>query len=165
MPLLRSIRVAYNSCRSRHSPKCQGQACRDWLAARQNELLPVLYHAMFMLPAEVAAIPFTTRRHLIRSCSRWRPRRLRAITANLRHLGAEIGLIAALHSSHLPSPPDCRTGWWCLARRHTLDLVQAGLLFTRARAVAPVSLAHDTEDALVIDGRFAVFRVPCSSGL
>ncbi|AZO39465.1 hypothetical protein EOA27_00120 [Mesorhizobium sp. M2A.F.Ca.ET.037.01.1.1] len=72
MPLLRSIRVAYNSCRSRHSPKCQGQACRDWLAARQNELLPVLYHAVFMLPAEVAAIPFT-RRHLIRgrnACAR-----------------------------------------------------------------------------------------------
>ena len=47
-----AIRVAYNSCRNRHCPKCQGQACREWLAARQAELLPVPYfHVVFTLPA------------------------------------------------------------------------------------------------------------------
>ena len=54
-----TIRVAYNSCRNRHCPKCQGHACQDWLAARQDELLPVPYfHVVFTLPAEVAAIAF-----------------------------------------------------------------------------------------------------------
>lgn len=51
--------MAYNSCRNRHCPKCQGQACREWLAAREAELLPVPYfHVVFTLPAEVAAIAF-----------------------------------------------------------------------------------------------------------
>ena len=54
-----TIRVAYNSCRNRHCPKCQGQACREWLAAREAELLPVAYfHVVFTLPAEIAAIAF-----------------------------------------------------------------------------------------------------------
>jgi hypothetical protein len=53
------IRCAYNSCRNRHCPKCQGQARADWLAARQAELLPVPYfHVVFTLPAPVAEIAF-----------------------------------------------------------------------------------------------------------
>jgi hypothetical protein len=52
-------RVAYNSCRNRHCPKCQGAARAQWLAARQAELLPVPYfHAVFTLPAPVGAIAF-----------------------------------------------------------------------------------------------------------
>jgi Transposase zinc-binding domain len=46
-----TTRIAYNSCRNRHCPKCQGQARENWLAARQNELLPVPYfHVVFTLP-------------------------------------------------------------------------------------------------------------------
>ena len=52
-------RVAYNSCRNRHCPKCQGAARAQWLAARQAELLPVPYfHVVFTLPAPVGAIAF-----------------------------------------------------------------------------------------------------------
>ena len=52
-------RVAYNSCRNRHCPKCQGAAARTWLAEREADLLPVGYfHVVFTLPAEVAAIAF-----------------------------------------------------------------------------------------------------------
>ena len=52
-------RVAYNSCRNRHCPKCQGAAARDWLAAREADLLPVPYfHVVFTLPAEIAAIAY-----------------------------------------------------------------------------------------------------------
>ena len=52
-------RIAYNSCRNRHCPKCQGAAARTWLAAREADLLPVGYfHVVFTLPAEVAAIAF-----------------------------------------------------------------------------------------------------------
>jgi hypothetical protein len=50
-------RIAYNSCRNRHCPKCQGAAAREWLAARQADLLPVGYfHVVFTLPAEIADI-------------------------------------------------------------------------------------------------------------
>src|SRR6202166_3623745 len=52
-------RIAYNSCRNRHCPKCQGKARAEWLAAREADLLPVPYfHVVFTLPAQVAAIAF-----------------------------------------------------------------------------------------------------------
>ena len=52
-------RIAYNSCRNRHCPKCQGSAAADWLAARQAELLAVPYfHVVFTLPAPAAEIAF-----------------------------------------------------------------------------------------------------------
>jgi hypothetical protein len=52
-------RIAYNSCRNRHCPKCQGAAARDWLAAREADLLPVGYfHLVFTLPAEIAPIAY-----------------------------------------------------------------------------------------------------------
>ena len=52
-------RIAYNSCRNRHCPSCQGAAARAWLEAREADLLPVGYfHVVFTLPAEVAAIAF-----------------------------------------------------------------------------------------------------------
>ncbi|WP_027170296.1 IS91 family transposase [Mesorhizobium sp. WSM3224] len=94
-----AIRVAYNSCRNRHCPKCQGQACRDWLAAREAELLPVPYfHVVFTLPAEVAAIAFQNKAAVYAILFRTAAETLRTIAADRRHLGAEIGLIAVLHS-------------------------------------------------------------------
>jgi hypothetical protein len=93
------IRVAYNSCRNRHCPKCQGQACRDWLAARQDELLLVAYfHVVFTLPAEVAAIAFQNKAVVYTLLFKAAAETLRTIAADPRHLGAEIGLIAVLHS-------------------------------------------------------------------
>jgi hypothetical protein len=54
-------RIAYNSCRDRHCPKCQGAAAEDWLAAREADLLPVGYfHVVFTLPAEIAPIRSTS---------------------------------------------------------------------------------------------------------
>ena len=94
-----TIRVAYNSCRNRHCPKCQGQACREWLAARQDELLPVSYfHVVFTLPAEIAAIAFQNKAAVYTILFKTAAETLRTIAADPRHLGAEIGLIAVLHS-------------------------------------------------------------------
>jgi Putative transposase/Transposase zinc-binding domain len=94
-----TIRVAYNSCRNRHCPKCQGQACREWLAARQDELLPVSYfHVVFTLPAEIAAIAFQNKVAVYTILFKTTAETLRTIAADPRHLGAEIGLIAVLHS-------------------------------------------------------------------
>ena len=54
--------IAYNSCRNRHCPKCQGAAAKDWLAAREADLLPVpYYHVVFTLPAAIADIAYPQR--------------------------------------------------------------------------------------------------------
>ncbi len=55
--------VAYNSCRNRHCPKCQGAASRDWLADREAELLPVGYfHVVYTLPAELRDVAYQNKR-------------------------------------------------------------------------------------------------------
>ncbi|MCP4316755.1 MAG: IS91 family transposase [Hyphomicrobiales bacterium] len=93
------IHIAYNSCRNRHCPKCQGRACRDWLAARQEELLPVPYfHVVFTLPAPIAAIAFQNKAAVYAILFKAAAETLRTIAADPKHLGAQIGLIAVLHS-------------------------------------------------------------------
>ena len=68
--------VAYNSCRNRHCPKCQGAAAKDWLADREAELLPVGYfHVVFTLPAAIANIAYHSKAVIYDLCSRRRPRR------------------------------------------------------------------------------------------
>jgi hypothetical protein len=98
-PSCRTIRVAYNSCRNRHCPKCQGPACRDWLAARQGELLPVPYfHVVFTLPAPMAGIAFQNKAVVYAILFKAAAETLLTIAADPKHLGAEIGLVAVLHS-------------------------------------------------------------------
>jgi hypothetical protein len=93
------IRVAYNSCRNRHCVKCQGGVCREWLAARQGELLPVPYfHVVFTLPTEIAAITFHNKAVVYAILFKAAAETLRTIAADPKHLGAEIGHIAVLHS-------------------------------------------------------------------
>jgi hypothetical protein len=93
------IRCAYNSCRNRHCPKCQGAAREAWLAARQAELLPTPYfHVVFTLPAPVAEIAFQNKAALYAILFRSAAETLRTIAADPKHLGAEIGLIAVLHT-------------------------------------------------------------------
>jgi hypothetical protein len=93
------VRCAYNSCRNRHCPKCQGQARADWLAARQTELLPVPYfHVVFTLPAPVAEIAFQNKAAVYAILFRAAADTLRTIAADPKHLGAEAGLVAVLHT-------------------------------------------------------------------
>jgi hypothetical protein len=93
------VRCAYNSCRNRHCPKCQGQARSEWLAARQAELLPVPYfHVVFTLPAAAAEIAFQNEKTVYAILFRTAAETLRTIAADPKHLGAEIGLVAVLHT-------------------------------------------------------------------
>ena len=93
------VRCAYNSCRNRHCPKCQGQARLEWLAARQADLLPVPYfHVVFTLPAPVAEIAFQNKEAVYAILFRTAAETLRTIAADPKHLGAEIGLVAVLHT-------------------------------------------------------------------
>ena len=92
-------RIAYNSCRNRHCPKCQGAAACEWLAARQADLLPVGYfHVVFTLPAPVADIAFHNKAAVYDLLFRAASETMLTIAADPRHLGARIGLTAVLHT-------------------------------------------------------------------
>jgi hypothetical protein len=92
-------RVAYNSCRNRHCPKCQGAAARQWLAEREADLLPVAYyHVVFTLPSAIGAIAFHNKAVVYDLLFRSAAETLIAIAADPKHLGARIGLTAVLHT-------------------------------------------------------------------
>ncbi|MEE8507359.1 MAG: IS91 family transposase [Kiloniellales bacterium] len=91
--------IAYNSCRNRHCPKCQGAAAREWLAARQAELLPAAYfHVVFTLPAPIADIAYHNKAEVYAILFKAAAETLLRIAADPRHLGARIGLTAVLHT-------------------------------------------------------------------
>ncbi len=93
------VRHAYNSCRNRHCPKCQGLARADWLAERQAELLPVPYfHVVFTLPAPAAEIAFHNKAAVYAILFRAATEALRGVAADRRYLGAEAGAVAVLHT-------------------------------------------------------------------
>jgi hypothetical protein len=92
-------RVAYNSCRNRHCPKCQWSAAQRWMEARNAELLPVPYfHVVFTLPAALAAIAFQNKARVYGLLFQTAAETLTTIAGDARHLGAEIGLTAVLHT-------------------------------------------------------------------
>ena len=92
-------RVAYNSCRNRHCPKCQGAAARVWLAMREADLLPVGYfHVVFTLPAEVATIALQNKAVVYDLLFRAASETMQVIAADPTHLGARIGITAVLHT-------------------------------------------------------------------
>jgi hypothetical protein len=91
--------VAYNSCRNRHCPKCQGPAAREWLVARQAELLPVPYfHVVFTVPAEIADIAYHNKAVIYDILFRASAETLITIAADPKHLGARIGFTSVLHT-------------------------------------------------------------------
>ena len=91
--------IAYNSCRNRHCPKCQGAAARQWLADRQAELLPVpYYHVVFTVPAPISAIAYTNKAVIYRLLFAVAAQTLTTIAADPKHLGAQIGATLVLHT-------------------------------------------------------------------
>jgi hypothetical protein len=91
--------IAYNSCRNRHCPKCQGSAMARWLAARAAELLPVPYfHLVFTFPAALGPLALQNPRVLYGLLLRAAAQTLLEVAANPRHLGAEIGFLTVLHT-------------------------------------------------------------------
>jgi hypothetical protein len=91
--------IAYNSCRNRHCPKCQGAARERWVAARRAELLEVEYfHVVFTVPEEVAEVALRNRRCVYGLLFQAAWEALRQAAADPRHLGAEIGAVMVLHT-------------------------------------------------------------------
>jgi hypothetical protein len=93
------VRHAYNSCRDRHCPKCQGLARADWLEARQVELLPVPYfHVVFTVPTPVADLAFHNKAAVYAILFHAATEALRDVAGDPRYLGAETGAITVLHT-------------------------------------------------------------------
>jgi hypothetical protein len=91
--------IAYNSCRNRHCPKCQGAAARSWLAEREAELLPVEYfHVVYTLPAELRGIAYQNKAVVYDLLMKASAETTLTIAADPKHLGARIGIIAVLHT-------------------------------------------------------------------
>jgi hypothetical protein len=92
-------RIAYNSCRNRHCPKCQSLARAQWIEQRQEELLDCQYfHVVFTLPEEIAAIAYQNKAVVYNLLFAATAETLSTIAADPRHLGAEIGFFAVLHT-------------------------------------------------------------------
>ncbi len=92
-------RIAYNSCRNRHCPKCQWSAAERWLTAREAELLPVPYfHVVFTLPAAIGAVAYQNKVKVYGLLFKAAAETLTTIAADPKHLGAAIGLTAVLHT-------------------------------------------------------------------
>ena len=91
--------IAYNSCRNRHCPKCQGTAATEWLAEREAELLPVPYfHIVFSLPAQIADIAYQNKAEIYDILFKASAETMIAIAADPKHLGARIGVLSVLHT-------------------------------------------------------------------
>ena len=91
--------IAYNSCRNRHCPKCQGAAAKQWLAGREAELLPApYYHVVFTLPAAVADIAYQNKAVIYDLLFKASAETLTTIAADPKHLGARIGITSVLHT-------------------------------------------------------------------
>jgi putative transposase/transposase-like zinc-binding protein len=91
--------IAYNSCRNRHCPKCQGAAARKWLAEREAELLAVGYfHLVFTLPGQIADIAYQNKRAIYDLLFKAAAEATLTIAADAKHLGAKIGITAVLHT-------------------------------------------------------------------
>jgi hypothetical protein len=93
------IQIAYNSCRNRHCPKCQGAAAQEWLAEREAELLPVPYfHVVFSLPAQIAEIAYQNKAVIYDLLFKASSETVLTIAADPKHLGARIGILSVLHT-------------------------------------------------------------------
>jgi len=93
------------TCRNRHCPKCQGAAARDWLAAREADLLPVpYYHVVFTLPAAIADIAYQNKAIVYDLLFKVSAETLTTIAADPKHLGARVGGAAFAHLDCLRSP-------------------------------------------------------------
>ena len=93
------MQIAYNSCRNRHCPKCQGAAAKEWLAEREAELLPVAYyHIVFTLPAAIADIAYQNKAVVYDLLFKASAETMLTIAGERKHLGARIGITSVLHT-------------------------------------------------------------------
>jgi len=126
--------LSYNSCRGRHCPKCLTAARNAWVAAREQELLPVGYvHLVFTVPAPLARLALANKRVVYDLVFRAAAATLLQVAVNPKRLGAMIGGLMVLHTwgqrlQHHPHVPLCRACWRTVTRGDTVDPCASHLL-------------------------------------
>jgi hypothetical protein len=148
--------IAYNSCRNRHCPKCQGRAAKEWLAEREAELLPVPYfHVVFTVPARIGAIAYQNKAVIYDLLFKASAETMLTIAADPKRLGVRIGITSVLHTwgSALVHHPHIhmivpgggfsldRTRWLSCRPRYLLPVPVLSELF-RGRLLAKLLAAH-----------------------
>ena len=94
-----AVRISYNSCRNRHCPKCQSLNKERWLEARKRELLPIKYfHVVFTLPEDLRSLAQGNHREFYTLLFQSASATLKQLAADPKHLGADIGFMAMLHT-------------------------------------------------------------------
>jgi len=174
--------IAYNSCRNRHCPKCQGAAAREWLAEREAELLPVPYfHVVFSLPADIADIAYQNKAVVYDLLFKVSSETMLTIAADPEHLGAKIAITSVLHTwgsamTHHPHVHMIVPGgglssdgkqWVAAKPNFLLPVLVLSALFRR-RMLEAIAAGHKAdklvffgEHAYLADGAaFAAFLVP-----
>ena len=164
-------RIAYNSCRNRHCPKCLQGARQAWLAARESELLPVEYfHVVFTIPQELALIAFHNKKLVYKLLMRTAADTLLKIGADPKHLGAKLGVLAILHTwgqnlQHHPHVHCVVTGGgiapdgerWIACRPGFFLPVRILSRVFRGKFLAALKRAH-ARGALVFHGKLAALE-------
>jgi hypothetical protein len=149
-------RVAYNSCRNRHCPKCQWRAAERWLAARQAELLPVpYYHIVFTLPAALGVVAFQNKAKVYGLLFQAAAEALTTIAADRKHLRAEIGLTAVVHT--LGQNLDHHPHIHCIAPGGGLSPDRMRWINCRPGFFLPVRVLSRLYRRLFLDGLAALF--------
>ncbi len=132
--------IAYNSCRNRHCPKCQGAAAKQWLAEREADLLPVpYYHVVFTLPAAIADIAYQNKAAIYDLLFKVSAETMVTIAADPKHLGGRIGITSVLHT-------------WGSALTH----------HPHVHMIVPGGGTHPTVSAGYPAGRASSYRCVCS---
>lgn len=94
-----TLRVSYNSCRNRHCPKCQSLDKERWLEDRKRDLLPTTYfHVVFTLPDSLRPLTLRNQKVVYHILFKAASETLKTLTQDPKHLGAEVGFIAVLHT-------------------------------------------------------------------
>src|SRR6266436_3193843 len=102
--------IAYNSCRNRHCPKCQGTAARQWMAAREAELLPIPYfHVVFTLPSAIGDIAYQNKAVIYDLLFKASSETMLTIAADPKHLGAHMRISSTRRRSRHSSPRSGRS--------------------------------------------------------
>jgi len=143
--------ISYNSCLNRHCPKCQGAAREKWLANRTADLLPVPYfHLVFTLPQLLAPLALQNKRVVYGILFRAASETLLEVAADPKHLGAEIGLLAVLHTwgQNLQHHPHLH----CVVPGGGLSPDHTEWISTRCRFLLPVKVL-----SRVFRGKFLAF--------
>jgi len=149
--------IAYNSCRNRHCPKCQWAASRRWLADREAELLPLPYfHVVYTLPSRLRDVAYQNKRVVYDLLMKAAAETTLAIAADPKHLAAQIGITAVLHTwgsalTHHPHVHMIVPGGglsldgarWVTARSSFLVHVKVLARLFRGKLLAMLTQAHD----------------------